>query len=226
MHRLTELANKYGTDKGSLNHNYTEVYPKYLPKNPKKIMEIGIWKGSSLRMWNEYYPNLETIYGMDFYNDKVRKNCFSWITPEEIQSIIDENSKFRLLFTDQSDRSELDIAAQTIGENQLDFILDDGSHNTDDQQISLSRLFKTIKSGGVYIIEDLTDKNYPLGGWNIKDMVNYSDATVNVLDKFNETGKLETPYLTKDETDYLEGEIDKIILDLRISHNLAFIFKK
>jgi len=58
MHRLTELANKYETDKGSLNHNYTEVYPKYLPENPKKMMEIGIWKGSSLRMWNEYYPDL------------------------------------------------------------------------------------------------------------------------------------------------------------------------
>jgi len=162
---------------------------------------------------------------MDFYTDKIRET-FGTPTPEEIQSIIDENPKFRLLFTNQSDRSELDIAAQRIGENQLDFILDDGSHNTDDQQISFARLFKTVKSGGVYIIEDLTDKIYPLGGWNIRDMVNYSDATVNVLDKFNETGKLETPYLTKNETDYLESEIDKVILDLRISHNLAFIFKK
>ena len=225
MHRLTSIANKYGTDKGSLNHNYTEIYPKYLPENPNKMMEIGIWKGSSLRMWNEYYPNLESIYGMDFYTDKIHEN-FGTPTPEEIQSIIDENKKFKLLFTDQSDRVQLDIAAQKIGENELDFILDDGSHNTDDQQISLSRLFKTLKSGGVYIIEDLTDKDYPLGGWNIKDMVNYSDATVNVLDKFNETGKLETPYLTKDETDYLESQIDKIILDLRINHNLAFIFKK
>lgn len=217
MHKLTEIANKYQTDKGSHGHNYTEVYPKYLPANPKKMLEIGVRTGNSLRMWSEYFPDLECIYGMDF--------CIE-ITVEQLKQIQAENLKYKLFYGDQSNRDHLDEIAKTIGENQLDFVLDDGSHNTDHQQISLARLFKTVKSKGVYIIEDLTDKIYPLGGWNIKDMVNYSDAAVNILDKFTETGKFVTPYLTQDETNYLENTIEKVILDLRLHHNLAFIFKK
>lgn len=220
MHKLTKIANKHNTDKGTTagnSHGFTEIYPKYLPENPKKILEIGVQGGGSLAMWDEYYPELEQIYGMDF--------CIE-LTLEQLKEIQKRNLKYKLFYGDQSNREHLDKIAQDIGDEQLDFILDDGSHNTDHQQISLARLLKTVKPKGIYIIEDLTDKVYPCGGWNIKDMVNYSDATVNILDNFNNTGKFTTPYLTEEEIEYLENTIDRVTLELRPHHNTGIIFKK
>jgi hypothetical protein len=50
MERLTKLANKWGTDKGTEfedSHGYTEFYQKFFEKydNPK-IIEIGTWQGA------------------------------------------------------------------------------------------------------------------------------------------------------------------------------------
>jgi hypothetical protein len=217
MHKLTQIANKHQTDKGLPGHGYSEVYPKYVPSDPKKILEIGVRHGCSLRMWNEFYPNIESIYGIDF--------CVE-ITLDQLKRIQSENNKYKLFHADQSNREHLQTVVKHIGAEQLDFILDDGSHCTDHQQISLASLLPLVKSKGLYIIEDLTDKIYPLGGWNIKDMVGYTDATVNILDKFIETGKFITPYLTQEESEYLENTIDKVVLELRQDHNLAFIYKK
>lgn len=223
MHKLTEIANKHRTDKGSYGagcagHEYTELYPKYLPENPKKIFEIGIQTGSSIRMWNEYYPDLECIYGLDYHP--------THDTFQHFKNIQAENKKYKFFFGDQSDRNNLKTIANTIGKEELDFILDDGSHNVDHQQITLANLFEVVKSKGLYIIEDMADKIYPQGGWNIKDMINFSDSTVNVLDNFIKTGKFETPYLTDSEKKYLENTIDRVVLELRTGHNFAVIFKK
>lgn len=65
---LDELSVKYGTDKGSLKHNYMPFYEKHLPKNPKKILEIGVLKGASLAMWSEYFPEA-IIHGLDLFSD-------------------------------------------------------------------------------------------------------------------------------------------------------------
>lgn len=218
--RLTEIANKHGTDKGTtfnIKHGYTETYPTYIPENVDKILEIGVRFGPSIRMWNEYYPEAKIIYGLDY--------CVE-MPVLTLKSIQEESPKYKFFVADQSNREHLDYVSGVIGEGELDFILDDGSHYVDHQQISLARLFKNIKPGGIYMMEDLADQYYPQGGWNIKDLENFTDVTVNVLDKFNKTGKFESPYLTKEENEYLESAIDKIILELRQDNNLAFIYKK
>lgn len=220
MTYLTELANKYGTDKGTtfnIKHGYTETYPKYIPEKVNKILEIGVRFGPSVRMWAEYYPEANTIYGIDY--------CVE-MSVETLRQIQSENEKFKFFVADQSNREHLDTVAHSIGDNQLDFVLDDGSHCVDHQQISLARLFRCVKPGGIYMMEDLADKYYPQGGWNIKDLVNFSDVTVNVLDKFTETGVFNSPYLSSEENLYLQSNIDKIVLELRQDNNIAFIYKK
>jgi len=218
--RLTELANKHGTDKGTtfnIKHGYTEVYPKFIPDNIDKILEIGVRFGSSIRMWSEYYPDASTIYGLDY--------CIE-ISVDQLKQIQSENPKYKFFHADQSNRIHLKEVADVIGDSQLDFILDDGSHCVDHQQISLANLFRTVKSGGLYMIEDLADMYYPQGGWNIKDLKDFTDVTLNVLDKFNKTGKFESPYLTVEENTYLENTIDKIVLEIKLDNNIAFIYKK
>ena len=55
---LCSLAYKYGTDK--VQHGYT-LYYNELFKNSKNdkfnFLELGIFKGSSILMWNEYFIN-------------------------------------------------------------------------------------------------------------------------------------------------------------------------
>jgi len=57
---LTNLADKYGTDKGSENHYYTEVYEYFflpIKHKARKICEIGIGEGASMKMFKDYFPN-------------------------------------------------------------------------------------------------------------------------------------------------------------------------
>lgn len=67
MNELTALANKYGSDKGSLKHNYTEHYFKYLEpykRLPVHLFEIGVDKGASIKMWLDFLPDA-FITGLD-----------------------------------------------------------------------------------------------------------------------------------------------------------------
>lgn len=58
MNRLTEIANRYNTDKGTNSncdnnckgHGFTEFYYNYFKdlKHPI-ILEIGVWKGASIK---------------------------------------------------------------------------------------------------------------------------------------------------------------------------------
>jgi hypothetical protein len=55
---LDALALASGTDKSSAGHNYTKIYAKYfasLKDKPIKFLEIGIFQGNSVKMWEDYF---------------------------------------------------------------------------------------------------------------------------------------------------------------------------
>ncbi len=70
---LTQLENHFGVDKGTVlgdwehPHYYTFVYEYFLKpvrNKPIGLLEIGVWKGASLRMWEAYLPQAK-IVGVD-----------------------------------------------------------------------------------------------------------------------------------------------------------------
>lgn len=158
---LTELANQYGSDKGTLgpsDHwqalNYTDVYAAYLQElrdQPIRLLEIGIgatgdrWDarivqgrntgGASVKMWEAYFPHA-AIIAIDI-------NPAEYLNNEKVQTYV----------VDQSNESELKAFIDT--QSAFDVIIDDGSHHPAHQQLTLSMLFPKLKSGGLYIIEDL-----------------------------------------------------------------------
>ena len=160
---LTELANTYGSDKGTLGPsdawgglNYTDVYAAYLEplrNQPLRILEIGIgatgerWDarivhgrntgGASIKMWHDYFE-AATIIAID-------------INPANYL----DNDRITTHVIDQSDASELTRFIQS--QPPFDLIIDDGSHHPEHQQLSLSLLFPHLSPGGWYIIEDLDD---------------------------------------------------------------------
>lgn len=142
MGRLTDIANRQKTDKGTEHfekHGYTEVYDQYIPETGKyKLLEIGIYHGDSLRMWEEYNPELE-IHALD-----IDRNVNEWIQ---------QPNPYYIYIGDQTNPFMIDEIARNGG--PFDFIIDDGSHVGQHITASFKMLWYHLKPEGYYFIEDL-----------------------------------------------------------------------
>lgn len=156
---MDAIALKAGADKGSYYHNYTETYSRYfapLKDQPIKFLEIGIYQGASVKLWEEYFPNAD-LHFMD-------------ITLAAVQY---SSARSHYHLCNQESAAELQRFIQTTGGN-FDVIIDDGGHTMNQQITSFVTLFPHVKSGGMYIIEDLHTSYWPnFGGGGKHTMVNF-----------------------------------------------------
>lgn len=183
---LTKLADYYGTDKGSITHHYTGVYEYFfypIKDSVKKVLEIG--GGPSEYMFRDYFSSA-TIYAIDI-DPQVKKEY--------------EGERIIIFVGDQSKRDNLSSFIDKYG-CDFDIILDDGGHGMDEQQISFGYLFKCVKGGGFYIIEDLHSS---LG---IDDNI----STLGMIYHFINTGEIKSLYMRDDEMKYLERNIEYCVL--------------
>jgi len=221
MKTLKEIGIEHKTDKATV-HDFTDLYEKYYSSfrnDTVKILEIGVYMGASIRMWYDYFSN-GMIYGMD--DCSITENS---ITPESIKVL--ENDRIKIFIGDQKNREHLKKLIAGYGK-EFDTIIDDGYHFQEYQQVSLGFLFPYVKSKGVYVVEDLCPLNRTKEGWGLKDFVNFSDNTNNILEDFITTKKIVSPYMTEDEMTYLNENIEgiKIYVVEKDSNIIAFIKKK
>ncbi|MBR9863263.1 MAG: hypothetical protein GYB24_07495 [Rhodobacteraceae bacterium] len=150
---LTDIANKYSTDKGSAKHRYTELYQMlFLPLRGRKLnlLEMGLLNSGpehevaaerktddapSVRMWLEYFPKAQ-VYGLDISD-------FSWL----------DDPRFTYVNCDMDSRENINAAVKELP--QMDIIVDDASHASHHQQFAFLELFPKLASGGFYTIENL-----------------------------------------------------------------------
>lgn len=218
MVSLDDLANKYGTDKGTLyphqsRHGYAPIYDQYLNRwrnDPIRLLEIGICMestagGHSIHMWREYFPNAE-MFGFDIVDMKHLENHVN---------------NLKIFQGDQNNREDLKKMYLSFGEKPFDFILEDGSHVHEHQMVSFAHLFKYVKSGGLYILEDMTEKNIPA-------CCIRNDDSYDVIQNFIKTGKIESSFITKEESDYIEKNVIYIDIfpDIQNAYRVAIIHKK
>lgn len=150
---LTELMNKYGSDKGAY-HGYTDIYEKILNKKKTKIesvLEIGIGTnnpellssmgekgrpGASLRAWRDYFPNAEVL-GLD----------------------IDRNIQFseKSIVTDYVNQLKPSTFNQITGKllKPVDLVIIDGLHTPRADFNSLIKLLPFTVYNGDFFIEDV-----------------------------------------------------------------------
>jgi hypothetical protein len=115
---------------------YANFYQRHFESlRPKTLLEIGAFEGDSLRIWKEIFPNTR-IVGIDF--DPSTK---------------EKNPNLNIFIGNQTDRRFLDKVISRIG--IPDIVIDDGGHFRSQQTITFKHLFPHLKSGGVYVIEDL-----------------------------------------------------------------------
>jgi hypothetical protein len=190
------------TDK--LQHGFLAVYdPLFMSLDSiSNVLEIGVYNGDSLRLLQSYFPNTN-IYGMDLDTPK-------YFNP---------NDKFKILIGNQENREDLEDVIAVI-DDELDLIIDDGGHTMRQQQISFGFLFKHLKKGGVYILEDLHTSRY---GFNT-GYVGKSDliTTLDLLTNFKNTTNIISNHMTDEEKVYLEENIESIeIWSKNIEHNIS-----
>jgi len=153
---LDELGLKFNTDKSSALHGYLEHYEKLFPEPEKikKVVELGLqrrsghWKNSplpSVNMWLEFFPNA-TVYGFDKqYLKGLGGNRFHFYRGEQ-------------------GRCKHHVEFGEICGWDLDFVISDCSHRPTDDLLSLLFFWPRIKTGGIYIVEDvqaLVQNEYP-----------------------------------------------------------------
>lgn len=141
---LQGLADLYGSDKGTIKHNYTKYYEKIVEKilqgkDRKKaygltIVEAGVACGASLRMWGYYLPNAKII-GYD-----IREECKSLCADMQ-------NVAIRI--------EDLCKSKKTLPP-QVDLFVDDASHIAEDMVKMFMNCFGNVRSGGYYVIEDMS----------------------------------------------------------------------
>lgn len=137
MSALNRLGENFGTDKAW--HGYLDIYAPYLAGiryRAERIMEIGVASGASIRMWRRFFPTAE-IVGVD-HNP-------------ECKAIADAADKIRIIIRDV--RGEV-LWHELRGET-FDLIVDDGGHYSDMIIAAFKGGWPLLKSGGLYIVEDL-----------------------------------------------------------------------
>lgn len=136
---LDTLAIKHKSDKSSKFHNYAAKYDKILlpfRESFLSILEIGVAQGQSIKMWADYFIKA-TIHAADI--SKASEIC------EQYSNRI----KFHLI--DQSNEAQLKNLEQF---SPFDLIIDDGNHFWREQILTFKTIFRYLRSGGIYIVED------------------------------------------------------------------------
>ena len=136
--RLCLLAEKYGCDKTpAIFHHYTPFYDQLFWDMPvRRVLEVGILHGASLRMWRDYFPAAQ-IFGLEINPDVLFQEERIWTA--ECDATIEEQSRR--------------LAGDFGGD--FDLIIEDGSHEPFDQLRVFSNLFPFLAPTGLYVIEDV-----------------------------------------------------------------------
>lgn len=155
---LCFLGARFGADKSPYNtvghrHPYTGLYSVLLApyrNKPIHFGEIGVAMGASVHMWRNYFPEAR----LDFFDKDINflANAHSFRYPNTFFSTMDVNFQ-----------ESIEHALRESGE-LFDILLDDSSHNVNDQKNIIAGALPYLKPGGILLIEDVfraePDKSY------------------------------------------------------------------
>ena len=200
MNDLLELGRLYKSTKAW--NGFLEIYSNYFKDYKDKeinILEIGIGKGESLRIWRKYFTKAK-ICGIDIIDVKF-----------QIEGV-------DLIKADQTNEKNLkEICDKYKG---FDIIIDDGGHHSKQIAISLNFLFDYLKDNGLYIIEDLnTSYSSRFGGsrLNLKKKTTSMNYLKSITDSIN--------YEHNDKPFFRSKKFDGMVKYIHFYQNVAILKK-
>lgn len=130
---------RYDTDKVA--NRYLESYDPMLERFVDAgitLLEIGVHRGGSLRLWRDYFPN-GIIVGID----------------KHIPPGLESEERIRVFEGRQEDTAFLSRVAGETAPQGFDVVIDDASHVGEPTKIAFWHLFgHHLKPSGLYVIED------------------------------------------------------------------------
>ena len=189
---LAHLAEHFGSDKGhalgdwGIGHAYTDVYERLLRSRrhePLRLLELGVWRGASLRMWEAYFPKAE-IVGI-----------------ENLPDIVEEEfDRAQVIIGDATDAKLLKEVANKFKGAKIDIIIDDASHVLEQQIASFEALFPHLEEGGLYFVEDVCCSRFKDGNRGTVPFVDFLDYAWSITQQttFFPNDDLESYHTIKD----------------------------
>lgn len=149
---LVDLIDDTRTDKHSW-HNYLETYERKFQRmkyTAKNILEIGIDKGGSIKLWHDYFPNA-TIYGIDIMHI------------DTVWDGIKNNDRIKLMTS--TDAYDENMIKDKFVDSKITFdvIIDDGPHSIESMVWTAKHMSRLLGDDGVLVIEDIQDANRWIG---------------------------------------------------------------
>ena len=220
---LDKLFVHFNCDKGSScitndkkisTHNYSIFYEKYLSNLKEKkinILEIGSHEGKGIASFYFYFPYAKII-GAN-------------INPFQMKF---KSKRITELFINVSSKKIIKNFSDHIKVDQ-DIIIDDASHNLRDILFTLSILFKKLKSGGLYILEDMNQFHvFP----ELNPFKNELTPK-QIFNRIKEKKTFKSSFISDEEKNYLIENIKEIKIEtgaMKINNanvsDIAFIFKR
>ena len=188
-------------------HSYHTFYEKYF-KNKKNlnldILELGAFKGNAAAAFYFYLKNSK-IVSCDLFPDL----------------FIYKSKKIKNIKLNTG--SEVQLKNKIINKDyKFDIIIEDVGHFLKDQIISLFCLFKTLKTKGIFIIEEL---DFPD---TRKDMnpLNEKPSLKEILLNIKNSKNFNSKYITEEQKKYFLENVDQINIFKGRFNEIAFITKK
>lgn len=150
--------------------HYLDAYHRHLARfrgQPVTLIEIGVLRGGSLRMWRDYLGAQATIVGVD-------------IDPE--------CTKFReigieIVIGDQGDRTFLQALLARFPAPAI--LLDDGGHKMHEQLATFEEFYPHLQADGVYICEDLHTSYWKDFGGGLNRTDTFIEKAKSLVDRLN-----------------------------------------
>jgi 23S rRNA U2552 (ribose-2'-O)-methylase RlmE/FtsJ len=138
-------------------HHYLPIYESLFNPfvgTPVKVLEIGVLRGGSLKLWREYFGTDAQIFGID-------------IDPAAKQY---EAEGIKIFIGDQGDKKFLADVLDEVG--GFDIVIDDGAHTNHLVMTSLEELYSTTRH--LYIVEDTHALYWWKGGHSLVRDIQYA----------------------------------------------------
>lgn len=185
-------------------HDFLSKYEWYFkPRRDEalKLLEVGIGKGGSPKIWREYFP-YANIYAGDYDQNKLY-----------------QEDRITTFIFDQGNIANMEDIGNKHG--KFDIFIDDGSHQMVHQINCLKTMWKYLHKNGIYIIEDLHTSYWPTFGGSLR-----GNSTIeflkNLIDSINALAiGMQNWIPTPSNANEVRGFVSEPIID--INNTLSFI---
>jgi hypothetical protein len=176
------------TNDGKIIHKWVHYFPIYerhfewYKNKSLTFLEIGVFKGGSLQMWQRYFGPFARIVGMDI-DEKCKEH---------------EQPGISVRIGDQSDPRFLQSIIDEFG--VPDIVLDDGSHHMNHINASFQFLYPKLPKNGVYMVEDLHTaywEEYGGGLGKADSFVNQAKKFIDSLNADHTRGAVPADFVTR-----------------------------